>query len=158
MQCPLKTCLFPNGPISWPPVLLLAAFSRTAHPNNFTLDTAIHPPNVKSIGWTVVKEIEVQTYRDSFHFRCQWSICQLPILLSFVTYSQYALRMCAKCSLLILLTNKPDVTVYVAQGGHELKCLGKLDNLEGKDTHWCYIQMSRTMGGLLNDININNQM
>lgn len=30
-----------NGPIAWPPVLLLAAFSRTAHPNNLTLDTAL---------------------------------------------------------------------------------------------------------------------
>ncbi len=32
---------FYNGPITRPPVLLLAAFSRTAHPNNFTLNTAL---------------------------------------------------------------------------------------------------------------------
>ena len=34
-----KTCLF--GTVAWPPVLLLAAFSRTAHPNNVTLDTVL---------------------------------------------------------------------------------------------------------------------
>ena len=31
-----------NGLITWPLVLLLADFSRTAHPNNFTLDAALH--------------------------------------------------------------------------------------------------------------------
>ncbi len=30
-----------NGPIAWPPVLLHAAFSRTTHPNNFTLNAAL---------------------------------------------------------------------------------------------------------------------
>ncbi len=35
-----------NGPIAGPLVLLFAAFSRTAHPNAFTLDTA--PPLVFS--------------------------------------------------------------------------------------------------------------
>ncbi len=38
---PVQNHFVRNGPIAWPPVLLLAAFSRTAHPNNFTLDTAL---------------------------------------------------------------------------------------------------------------------
>ncbi len=38
---PLVPCLFKMCLISWPPVLLLAAFSRTTHPNNFTLNTSV---------------------------------------------------------------------------------------------------------------------
>lgn len=30
-----------NPPIAWPPVLLCATFSRTACPNNFTLNTVL---------------------------------------------------------------------------------------------------------------------
>ncbi len=57
-----------NGLIAWPPVLLRAAFSRNTHPNNnkhstlhFLGASAIHPPSVKSIRWTVVEIIEGQT-------------------------------------------------------------------------------------------------
>ncbi len=38
---PVQNAPVRNGPTAWPPVLLLAAFSRTAHPNDFTLDTAL---------------------------------------------------------------------------------------------------------------------
>ena len=61
-------CLFGNGP-------MVAAFSRTAHPNYFKLNTALpwvplHLPSVTLIGWTVVEKIEGQTYRDSS--MCSW--------------------------------------------------------------------------------------
>ncbi len=41
MQCLFKTCLFRNGPTALPLISLLAAFSRTAQPNNFTLDSGL---------------------------------------------------------------------------------------------------------------------
>ena len=38
---PVQNVPVRNRPIAWPPILLLAAFLRTAHPNNFTLHTAL---------------------------------------------------------------------------------------------------------------------
>ncbi len=40
-EVPVENVPVRIGQIAWPPVLMLAAFSRTAHPNNFTLDTAL---------------------------------------------------------------------------------------------------------------------
>ncbi len=38
---PVENVPVQKGPIAWPPVLLHAAFSRAALPDNFTLDTAL---------------------------------------------------------------------------------------------------------------------
>ena len=38
---PIQKVPVRNGPIAWPPRWLRAAFWRTAHPNNFILDTAL---------------------------------------------------------------------------------------------------------------------
>ncbi len=38
---PIQNMPVQNRSIAWPPVLLLPAFSKTAHPNNFRLDTAL---------------------------------------------------------------------------------------------------------------------
>ncbi len=87
---PVQNVPVQNGPIAWPQVLLLAAFSRTAHPSNFIVNTAL--PLVLS---NTPAKCEVhrmndcrdnrrtdrQTDRDSFHLWLDTKIIQISEVL-----------------------------------------------------------------------------